>query len=134
MASATPRTVNDHVVTNALRFIAVDLVWEFLYLPIWWYTRGVMRMARYVRDQVADLVDSLGFLILVRNFTKPMFGDYTRSGKIISFFIRLIQIVIYAVIIAVWCVVLAIVFVGWLLVLPFAVYNVVYQLVGPILQ
>lgn len=134
MANQPLPSPDQHLALNALRFIVVDVVWELLYLPIWWYSRGIVRMLRMVRDKVAELVDTLALPILIRYIGKPMFGDYTRSGRAISLVIRIIQIVIFSVIVGVYSIVLGILFLLWLAAPIYVTYQITYQMLGPLFQ
>ena len=96
--------------------------------PIWWYSEGLTLAFRHSVSNWHNVLRSTGFIIFLRNMTQPLYGDYTRSGRIISFFLRvflLIFILIWTVIKLAW-VVLGFLF--HLLVLPVILVMIVYQI------
>lgn len=73
--------------------VIFTIVWDFVYLPIWWYSRGFLDLSRrfwlFVRKREA----SLGFLVWLRNIFVPMYGQSDFAGRLISFFIRFVQVI-----------------------------------------
>lgn len=61
-----------------------------LSFPIWWYSEGLQMAIRHSKDRYRAVLRSTGLLIFMRNMTQPLYGDYTRSGRIISFFLRVV--------------------------------------------
>ena len=96
--------------------------------PLWWYGEGFVIAWRHTLARFQYVLRSTGLLIFLRNMGQPLYGDYTRSGRIISFFIRIVLLVVFLV----WTGVrLAWVFVGFLLhlaALPLAIVMIIYEL------
>lgn len=96
--------------------------------PVWWYSDGVLLAWRHTKSRASQVIRSVGILIFLRNMAQPLYGDYTRSGRAISFVIRIILLAVLLV----WTAVrLLWVFVGFLLhifALPLAVVMIIYQL------
>ncbi len=64
------------------------------YFPLWWYTKG---FAAFVRGTLAWLQGqsrSIGAGVWLRNIFVPMYGQRDFAGRVISFFIRLVQIIV----------------------------------------
>ncbi len=101
------------VTTRTFSFILRELVGEVLYFPVWWYTAGLRLAWRRMVRQWFRMYDRLGLRFLVINLGKPMYGDYTRSGKIISFFFRLILIGWSVLVLGGWSVWVAGLFLLW---------------------
>lgn len=119
-----------NVARRAARFVVRDILIDIIRFPIWWYTRGTANALRFVWSELLSIIDRLSLRILIRNLGKPMYGDYSRSGRIISFFIRLMVFGFKLVGLAIW---IAVLFAGlslWFFVLPAAVFQVVIQLAG----
>jgi hypothetical protein len=99
-----------------------------LTFPVWWYTEGLAMAWGHTKARFAYVLRSTGLLIFLRNMGQPLYGDYTRSGRIISFFLRVVLLVIFLN----WAAVrLVLVFAGFLLhiaALPLAVIMIIYQL------
>lgn len=77
---------------RSITFILREIVGEVLYFPVWWYSQGlVLAWRRFIR-QWLGIYDRVGLRYLIVNMGKPMYGDYSRSGKVISFFFRLLLV------------------------------------------
>lgn len=116
------------IVVKAARFVLRDLLFDVGRFPLWWYTTGTVNAARFLRQELVAVTDRLSIPILFRNLLKPMYGDYSRSGRIISLFMRLIVFAFRALGLAIWTAVLLAAFLLWLLVLPMIVFQIILQL------
>lgn len=74
--------------------ILEEIFWEGLlrifYFPIWWYTKGLKKKTFELGRGIKNLSRDLALRIMLTHIFKPMFGELTRSGRIISFFMRLV--------------------------------------------
>ncbi len=100
---------------RATTFILRELIGEVLYFPVWWYTRGLAGTTRSLVNQWSGLLNRLSIVILLKNMGRPMYGDYTRSGRAISFFFRIFLVVIRSIVLALWTVVELAAWLGWIL-------------------
>lgn len=73
--------------------VLVQIVWEFLYFPIWWYTVGFFRFGRQIINFWRRRQASLGLVVWIKNIFVPMYGQSDFAGRAISFVIRVIQII-----------------------------------------
>lgn len=112
------------------RFVLRDVLFDVVRFPWWWYTTGTKNVARFVWLELLAIVNRLSLPILWRNLLKPMYGDYSRSGRIISLFMRLIVFCYNLVGFAIWTVLLLMLLLLWLAVLPLVGLQVVWQLQG----
>lgn len=78
---------------RALKFVFADLIGDFFYFPMWWYTRGFGKVIKASGRRIAGIWASLGVGVWVKNMFVPMFGQADIPGRIISFFMRLFQII-----------------------------------------
>lgn len=76
------------------RIIFIDTLSEILYFPLWWYTRGFFKFLKWLGQNILNYESQLGFSIWVRNIFVPMFGQHDWQGRIVSFFMRLVNIII----------------------------------------
>lgn len=87
-------------------------------------------MANFCFGEVIGLAKRLSIRILFTNLLKPMYGDYSWSGRIISFFVRIIQFIILLIFLLIWIALMVIIFLLYL-VLPLGIaYNIIYQIWG----
>lgn len=101
---------------------------NLLTFPIWWYGEGLVLAWRHYASHIRVVLRSTGIMIFLRNLGQPLYGDYTRAGRIISFFIRLILLVFLIVWTAARLVVASVGFVLHLIILPLVIVMIIYQL------
>jgi len=111
-----------------LRFLAVDVVGSVLYFPVWWYSVGAFKVLRWCWGRLAGAAAAFGFGIWIRNLFTPMYGQRDIAGRLISFFMRLVTIVFYALILAVLAVLLGVIAMLWLALPALIVWQVAVQL------
>ncbi len=100
--------------SRAALFLLREFIGEVLYFPVWWYSAGLVLTWRSLARQWLAAANRLSLRILLKNMGKPMYGDYTRSGRVISFFFRLILVAARSVVLAVWTLVEVIFLLLWL--------------------
>jgi hypothetical protein len=79
---------------NFLRLIFTDIVLDIFYFPLWWYSRGLVLALKWALKEIGETQDFLGVHIWVANIFRPMYGQRDIQGKIISFFMRIVQIIL----------------------------------------
>lgn len=94
--------------------IIISLILEIVYFPIWWYSVGFFRIAKNIWRFFLGREQSLGFSIWLKNIFVPMYGQYDWAGRLISFFIRLIQIVFRGIVLFFWGLISLFLVFGWL--------------------
>lgn len=77
----------------ALKSIVVDIIGDVLYFPIWWYTVGLKDVVIKYGKSVSETANHLALRLLVLNIFKPMFAQYDRAGRVISFFMRVVILI-----------------------------------------
>lgn len=71
-----------------LRFFA-----NILFFPLWWYSKGFVRFVARIINFWKNKQRQLGVAVWLKNIFVPMYGQHDFAGRIISFFIRLVQII-----------------------------------------
>jgi hypothetical protein len=109
--------------------LLVQIIWEFLYFPIWWYSQGWLRFAKSLYRFLSWQNASLGTGIWLKNIFVPMYGQTDFSGRLISFFMRLVQVIFRGILlIVIFFLCLTLLFL-WALVPIFVVYAIILQLI-----
>ena len=108
-----------------VQFIVRDLIGELLYWPVWWYTRGLFNVLKFWAREIKDQEQRLGLRIWVKNIFTPMFGQYDWEGRLISFFMRVIQIIVRSIALFIWSVMVSFFVVLWVT-LPLIVMYELY--------
>ena len=75
------------------KLILLDTIVDALYSPIWWYSRGLVLALKWVFGAIVGMQNFLGIDIWVKNLFTPMYGQRDWQGKIISFLMRVFQII-----------------------------------------
>lgn len=73
--------------------VILQILGEIIYFPVWWYSVGFIRCGRVIIRFFLDQEAALGFRVWVTNLFVPMYGQQDFAGRIISFVMRLVQIV-----------------------------------------
>lgn len=113
-----------------LKHVLADLAREILFLPIWWYTIGLSRMIAWSGRSVKGAAQTTGLTIWAQNLFVPMYGETTFSGKLISFFVRLVMIIVRAIATCVWLVFVLLAFAVYLVALPLPILGILYHGLG----
>ncbi|OGY93422.1 MAG: hypothetical protein A2406_00725 [Candidatus Komeilibacteria bacterium RIFOXYC1_FULL_37_11] len=112
--------MTQNVVIQAIKILLIDLIGEILYFPLWWYTKGLTKMFAYVFESIRNTNRNLAVGLMFKNLFKPMFGQYDREGRIISFFFRILLTFSRAIIFVLLVILYLLVIIFWLF-LPVAV-------------
>jgi hypothetical protein len=89
-----------------LRYILQRIVLDTLYFPVWWYTRGFWNVIKWAGESLKDVERMAALRIWLKAMFKPMFQDYTREGRIVSFFMRVILLIFKLLMVGVWALIL----------------------------
>ena len=79
-----------------------QFVGDVLYSPIWWYTAGAGRAWNRFRGRVSEGNQYLGWSVWTSNLFTPMYHQTDLSGRVISFLVRLAQVLGRSLAMAVW--------------------------------
>jgi len=90
------------VTTGLVRDILLDTIREILYFPVWWYTVGLLKAANFSWQRIRNMETRLGVKIWIINLFKPMFGQRDIAGVLISFFMRIFQIIGRSILLIFW--------------------------------
>jgi hypothetical protein len=103
---------------KALKFlfknVFISLLSELVYFPFWWYSRGLKKTIQFCKKEIKAGWRALALRILITNLPKPMWADYTKSGRVISIFIRLIHLCWRIFLMLGWVILILILFIGYI--------------------
>lgn len=85
--------MTQNILWQSIKLIIIDLIGEVLYFPVWWYSQGLFKTAIYVFGSIKSTSRNLALSLMIKSLFKPMFAQYDRTGRIISFFMRLLLLV-----------------------------------------
>ena len=85
-----------------IRKLAMETVIDLFRTPLWWYHDGLPRVFHYWGYLLRRGNTVLGVSLWVKNIFRPMFGQRDWQGKIISFFMRIVQIIARSFVLVLW--------------------------------
>lgn len=107
--------------------IIVQILGEILYFPVWWYSVGFGRLAKNVWRFFLGQEQILGFSVWAKNLFVPMYGQSDWTGRLISFVMRLVQIIFRGMILLLWLVISLLILFLWLLIPGLLLLALSYQ-------
>lgn len=113
---------------QTLRAVLGATVADFLYTPVWWYSRGLLRQFQGVWGSLLARHEALALDVWIKNIGTPMYGQYDFAGRVISFVMRLAQIVGRLFVLVVWAALLLAWLMVWVLIPVGVVYLIVMQI------
>ena len=117
---------------RALIFLLRETVGDILLFPIWWYTTGMVRVAKKLLSEWVDIEEWLSLRILLKNMFRPMFADYSKTGRLISFGLRVFLVTTKGLVLVAWTVIELVLMAAWIIVPALALGLFIRQLIPPI--
>ncbi|MFH0853094.1 MAG: hypothetical protein V1853_01700 [bacterium] len=111
----------------SVTFLLKELLFDVAMFPVWWYSSGLKKVAQFWLRGVLKHAEQLSLKIWLKNMFTPMYGDYTKSGKAISFFLRIIVLFYRTVALIIWVAVFSVFVILWALLPPIVAYAIVRQ-------
>ena len=118
------------VLLNIIKSLFIDTLLSIFYFPVWWYGSGLKKRFLVFRKQVKRLSKSLALKIMFANYFKPMFGEYSRQGRMISFFMRTILLLWRLLLFLVSFFGLLFLFLFWIILPILAVWQIIVELMS----
>lgn len=97
---------------------------------VWWYTNGLLALLEELHKHVVELVRVLDLKLLVRYLFVPMYGYRDIASRVISFFVRLVQLAARLLYTVAYLIVQMALVLVWCLAPAFVVLNIIYQVAG----
>ncbi len=108
--------------------VLIDGIMTLLCFPLWWYSKGFFKVLKGSGNFIKDFELTLGFFIWLKNLFVPMFGQRDIAGRIISFVLRLVQIILRGIALL-FIIFLAFAFIIFWLILPlFVIYQIIIHI------
>lgn len=114
---------------NSFEYIVISLIGDIFYFPFWWYTKGVKEVIKFCWMEIKDGEKYFALSIWIRNIFNPMYSQYDLQGRIVSFFIRLIQIIFRTIFLVIWSILVLGLILLWIF-LPVLVIYEIYMLIS----
>ncbi len=104
--------------------LLLEAVLDVLYFPVWWYTKGMGHAILWSVNILKNGNASLAPGLWLKNIFTPMFGQNDWQGRIISFFMRSVNVIGRSIALFVWLLFCIILFIVWLILPVFFIYSI----------
>ena len=101
---------------------------NILTFPFWWYSVGLNLVWKWTQREYFFGLHKSGMLIFARHLGEPLYGDYTRTGRIFSFFLRIVLLVYKVIVFAIRLLIVGILDLLYLLLLPATIILIIFQI------
>ncbi|MBI4458212.1 hypothetical protein HY633_04575 [Candidatus Uhrbacteria bacterium] len=115
---------------SAAAIIAANVFGSLASFPVWWYTRGALRMAGKCFGLVREQARDYGVNVWIKNLFVPMFGQRDIWGKLISFWLRSTMIIFYSFLLLMLSLAMLAAMAAWLALPAAAVLVFLGQIIG----
>jgi len=111
-----------------IKLIFLNSFLSVVYFPYWWYTVGLKKRVIGFANGIKNLARNLALKIMFTHLFQPMFGEYSKSGRIISFFMRFILLIWRSFLFLVGSLVFLALLVLWIVVPLVSVWQIIIYL------
>jgi len=108
--------------------ILSELVNEIIYFPAWWYSTGLVKLTIILKKFIINKEKSLALMVWVKNIFRPMYGQYDWAGVLISFGMRVFQILVRSIAMIFWLLLALFALCFWLILPLLVIYEIIFQL------
>lgn len=106
--------------------LVLESIIDIFYFPLWWYSKGIVYALRQCFALLKSGNESLAPGLWLANLFVPMYGQFDWQGRIISFFMRLAQILARIFGLFLWLVFCSTLFLIWLALPVVVFYGLIY--------
>lgn len=78
---------------TTIQYSFVDLVTSILKWPLWWYSTGLVAVFKSLWQMFSYQIKSMAVGVWIKNIFVPMFGQRDWQSRIISFIMRVVNII-----------------------------------------
>lgn len=95
--------------------LALEFLFDFIYFPFWWYTGGLKHTLFYCFKLFQTGNEYLAPGLWLKNIFVPMFGQYDFQGRLMSFFMRIMNVLGRSLTLFFWLLIVLFILCLWLL-------------------
>lgn len=117
----------NNIVASSAKFIIIDIIGDFLWWPIWWYTAGLWERLKWFGGQLKATWKALAIGLWLKNFFAPMYADRSILGRSISLVMRIVILIWKLVWFFIWVVIVLAALLAWIGLPIFVVYMIYLQ-------
>lgn len=118
---------NDNVILRSLKFVVWDVFMEIVRMPVWWYTGGLMRVARSLLESFREVERRESLTVWAKHLFVPMYGMNDWQSRAVSFFVRVVMLFWKLFVVLVWSSILLVLLLAWFAIPPVVVWGILYN-------
>ncbi len=111
-----------------LQRLFLESILDIFYFPIWWYTQGALHALKKCFKILKEGNASLAPGLWLVNLFVPMYGQFDIQGRIVSFMMRVVQIIARGFALLIWFGLCTVLFIIWLALPVVVFYGIVYAI------
>lgn len=114
---------------TTLQYSFIDFVTSLLKWPLWWYSTGLVAVLKTLWRTFDYQWKSMAVGVWIKNIFVPMFGQRDWQSRIISFIMRVVNIIGRSFAGLIWAMILmlvAVIYVAWLPIIVTLLYLSIY--------
>ncbi|MFC1613130.1 hypothetical protein ACFL23_02245 [Patescibacteria group bacterium] len=119
----------ESILKNSAKYIFVDFIGDIFYFPLWWYSKGAKNVFLFCLKKSKEFGEYLALSVWIKNIFTPMYAQHDWQGRIISFLMRVVQIIFRTIIFIIWSAVIFILFILWLALPVLVVYQIYFRVI-----
>jgi hypothetical protein len=85
-----------------LQKLTLQLFLDIIYFPVWWYSFGIVTAFDVLRARIRDGNEQFVPLLWLKNIFVPMYGQYDWQGRLMSVFMRFVNIIGRSIALLIW--------------------------------
>jgi hypothetical protein len=106
-----------------------EIIWDVAYFPLWWYSRGLLELVKNLKIFLEHKEKSLSLFVWLKNIFVPMYGQHDFWGALISFLMRIFQIIVRGTAMFFWLAAASLAVCFWMLLPLFVAYEIIFQMI-----
>ena len=106
--------------------LSIEFLLHIMYFPLWWYSAGLVHAFTQAGAMIAIGNGYLSPGLWLKNIFVPMFGQDDWQGRIMSFFMRFMNVIIRSALLFFWMILVAVIFFIWPA-LPVVVFGMFWR-------
>lgn len=106
----------------------LELIVDFFYFPVWWYSEGSRRALMFCVSLVKDVNAMMAPGLWLKNIFVPMFGQYDFQGRLVSFIMRFFNVIFRSIALFIWLIIVIALFFVWIILPIFVLFMVLDSL------
>jgi len=112
---------------SLVKYSIIGTIKHFVFWPLWWYSNGLFYALKSTGRRIRNTWKSLALGIWLQNIFRPMYGQYDIASRIISFFMRFVQIIFRLIIMIFLTVIFVALFIFYIALPPATVWLIIKQ-------